>query len=128
MLKATDYFSNEKGGTFILILMTFLPVLVLVIFLGFQFRNTSTAFLESRNDTQAYYAAEMGIERYKNLVIADYDYSDTLSFSKDIGSKTYNVEVVSSRIGSGESEKIRITSTVVETDMLVERIITLTRF
>ncbi|MGE5474776.1 MAG: hypothetical protein ACM3UU_11205 [Ignavibacteriales bacterium] len=129
MLKNIDFFSNEKGGTFILILMTFLPVLIIITYLGFQLRNEGIAFAESRSDTQAYYAAEMGIERYKNLVIANHDFGDNLSFSKNIGSKTYNIEVVSLRIDSGlASEKIKITSTVSDSNISIEKIISMSRF
>ncbi|MGE5328230.1 MAG: hypothetical protein ACM3KR_01825 [Deltaproteobacteria bacterium] len=127
-MKLTDYLSNEKGGTFILILMTFLPVLILVTYLGCQFRNASNTFMETRNDIQAYYAAEMGIERYKNQVIGNHAYSDAMSFSKTIGAVTYNVQVSSARIGSGVDEKVKITSTISGSNISTERIITLSRF
>jgi len=127
-LKLTDYLSNEKGSTFILILMTFLPVLIILTYLGFQFRNTSNTFLESRNDIQAHYAAEMGIERYKNQIVGNHAYAEVMNFSKVIGSKTYNVEVSSSRIDSGEFEKVKITSVESDSNISAERIITLSRF
>lgn len=128
LLKHIDYIRSEKGSTFILVLMTFLPVLILITYFGFQFRNVSTALLESRNDTQIYYIAEMGIERYKNLVIANPTYSAPLSFSKVIEGETYDIDVVSLRIGSGANEKIKITSTVDGTDISAERTILLSRF
>lgn len=138
MLRLIDYFSckgkllkrlnNQKGSTFILILMTFLPVLIVLTYLGLQFRNTSNAFMELRNDKQAYYVAEMGIERYKNQVVGDNAYADVMNFSKVIGSETYSVEVTSSRISSGESEKIKIISTVLDLNISTERTISISRF
>jgi len=137
-LRLIDYFSckgkllkrlnNQKGSTFILILMTFLPVLIVLTYLGLQFRNTSNAFMELRNDKQAYYVAEMGIERYKNQVVGDNAYADVMNFSKVIGSETYSVEVTSSRISSGESEKIKIISTVLDLNISTERTISISRF
>jgi len=138
LLRLIDYFSckgkllkrlnNQKGSTFILILMTFLPVLIVLTYLGLQFRNTSNAFMELRNDKQAYYVAEMGIERYKNQVVGDNAYADVMNFSKVIGSETYSVEVTSSRISSGESEKIKIISTVLDLNISTERTISISRF
>lgn len=119
---------KENGSTFLLILMTFLPVLILLTYFGIQFRNTSNTFAEMRKDVQTYYAAQAGIERYKNQIVANHAYSDTMNFSKTIGTETYGIEVTSSRIGSGESEKIRIVSTVTGLNITAERTILLSRF
>jgi len=70
----------------------------------------------------------MGIERYKNQIVGNNAYSDVMNFSKVIGSNTYNVEVTSSRIGSGESEKIKIISTVSDLNISTERTISILRF
>lgn len=114
-----------KGWTMLLTVMSFLPVIILITVLGLQFANYSSAFKQSRQDIQALYVAEMGIERYKNEIKSDPTYSEVLTFTKVIDGKTYNVQVVSIRMGA--PEKVKITSTVLDMNIVSERIITVSR-
>lgn len=118
--------SDCRGWTLLLILMSFLPVITVILVLGTQLGSYSAAFKQSRADMQAYYAAEAGIERYKNEIKSDPAYAGTLTFTKTIDGTDYNIQTTSVRFGA--PEQIRITSTVTGTNITVERVISTSRF
>lgn len=108
-----------------MILVSFLPVLMIIMILGLQLNNHSYTFKQSRSDVQALYVSEMGIERYKNQIKTNPAYSEVLNFSKTIDGYIYDVQVTSTRFGV--PEKVKITSTVTGLNIVTERIITVSR-
>jgi len=124
-LKLKKKLSENRGGALLIIAMSFLPILIIIAYLGVQFANNNAAFRQNRKDLQTYYVAEMGIERYKNEIKANPTYSDELDFTKTIDGEDYNIEVTSTR--EGAPEMVRITSTVVGTNITVTRVITVSK-
>ncbi len=114
-----------SGWTLIFVMMSFSPVIALILVMGLQSGNSPAAFKQSRIDTQALYVAEMGIERYKNEIKSDSAYSGTLTFTRVVDGTGYDVEVTSVRMGA--PEKVKITSTVEDLGITAERTITVSR-
>ncbi len=123
--KLINNLSDCRGWTLVFVMMSFLPVIAMILVLGLQSGNNPAAFKQSRNDTQALYAAEMGIERYKNEIKSDSAYSGILTFTKVIDGISYDVEVTSVRLGI--PERVRITSTIADSGITAERTITVSR-
>lgn len=119
--------TDTDGSVLLLVIILFIPIITLITMVMIQFNNNMYLTGKVQENTQLMYLAEMGIERYKNNLIADKDYSSELSFSKAIDTKTYNIRVTSTRIGSGETEKVDIVSTVLGYNITVQRKFSLSR-
>lgn len=108
-----------------MVLAVFIPIMLLTLSLGSAVTNQSVILKIIKANTDEFYVAQSGIERYINRVNNNVNYAGILDYNITQNGTQYSVHVTSQRLG--EPPKIKIISQLTNIGYTAEKTFTLSR-